>query len=96
MTDRIESTARAIYETEPLRRFPSDEVISWDELKVGAFARRGILLAQAKAILEALDAPVLALLKEAESRYGSSMYCKVTTYELRKALGIQEGGSGDE
>ena len=28
-----------------------------------------------------------ALIEEAESRHGSSMYCKVTTYELRKALG---------
>lgn len=28
-----------------------------------------------------------ALIDEAESRHGSSMYCKVTTYELRKALG---------
>lgn len=32
-------------------------------------------------------ARVDALIEEAENRHGSSMYCKVTTYELRQALG---------
>lgn len=44
---------------------------------------------------------ILALIEEAENRRGS-MYCKVTTYELRKALGmdvdnwIEERGAGHE
>lgn len=36
---------------------------------------------------EDVMAALTALIVEAESRRGSSMYCKVTTYELRKALG---------
>ena len=31
---------------------------------------------------------ILALIDYAENLRGSSMYCKVTTYELRKALGL--------
>jgi hypothetical protein len=30
---------------------------------------------------------VRELIEEAENRHGTSMYCKLTTYELRKALG---------
>lgn len=37
-------------------------------------------------------AAVDALIEEAEKRPGSSMYCKVTTYELRKALGQDVSG----
>jgi len=33
---------------------------------------------------------ILALIDYAESMRGSSMYCKVTTYELRKVLGLTE------
>lgn len=47
-----------------------------------------------KAILEAaalpLMAPILALCDAADGRRGSSMYCKLTTYEVRKVLGVEE------
>jgi len=42
----------------------------------------------AETVLAAVDAALLALINEAESRHGSSMYCQVTTYELRRALGM--------
>lgn len=45
-------------------------------------------------LLAAVDA-VRSLIEDAETnRGGSSMYCKVTTYELRQALGMK--GAGDE
>jgi len=44
----------------------------------------------ASAALTAADAPILALIEESESHYGSSMYCMITTYELRKALGLPD------
>lgn len=31
---------------------------------------------------------LLALIQEAESAFGSSSYCKITTYQLREALGM--------
>ena len=47
-----------------------------------------------RAALEAaaphLMGPILALCDEADTRRGSSMYCKLTTYEVRKAIGVKE------
>lgn len=58
--EAVEAAARAIYECQPLHGFPSGGVISWDELKAGAFAKRGLMLVQARAALEAAGAHIAA------------------------------------
>jgi len=96
MNEREEAAARAVYEAEPIFWHDSGKEISWDELQSGAFALRGRLLAKARAMLEAADAQLMDLIEDAESRHGSSRYCLVTTYELRKALGMNVDNWHDE
>ena len=52
------------------------------------------IIADVRLTLEAaaphLMAAILALCDEADNRRGSSMYCKLTTYEIRTALGVKE------
>jgi len=42
-----------------------------------------------KAAAPHLIAPVLELCDKADEQYGSSMYCKLTTYEVRQALDVK-------
>lgn len=85
----VEAAAKAMYDLEPLHGFPSGEVISWDELTAGAFAKRGLMMEQARVALEAAHAALLALADERDSALGS-IRSHITTYELRQLLGATD------
>lgn len=69
-------------------------VQAWGEWEYVPDELRRLFLRDARIALKAaaphLVAPVLALCDEADTRRGSSMYCKLTTYEVRKTIGVEE------
>lgn len=81
----IEAAAKAMFDT---RDDPYD-MDEWDDIDS---TEREPYLCQARAALEAAarvqDRPVVELIEKAEARHGSSLWCHVTTFELRKALGM--------
>lgn len=80
--NRIEAAANAISESSGMR-FDG----FWSRVEDLEPEDREYALAEAKAAINAADEPVRELIKRAESRHGR-LYCHVTTYELRLALGM--------
>lgn len=72
MSERIEAVREVVADA-MIEYGPDGHIDGYEEITAAALA--------------AGDAPIHALISEAESRHGS-LYCKVTTYELRKALGM--------
>jgi hypothetical protein len=79
--EAVEAAARA------MAQFDEWEHVSADQKSHLRRTAKRALAAAAPFIAAQATADVTALIDEAESRHGSSMYCKVTAYELRKALG---------
>jgi hypothetical protein len=82
--EAVEAAARALWQ-------PNEHGDEWvDEFPT----YKDYLRAEARKALEAaapqMMAPILALCDEADTRRGSSMYCKLTTHEVRTALGVKE------
>lgn len=73
----VEAARLAVYKARWVDAFGSSGVIATDEV---------IARAALEAAAQHMLAPVLALADEADNRPGS-MCCKVTTYQLRHAIG---------